>query len=168
MNTKSFIGNNQYMGLKTEDFFWQKVDRRSDDECWNWIGSTHYRWGYGSFRDGKRKFIAAHRYSWKLVHGDIPKGMCICHKCDNPKCVNPNHLFMGTVADNNLDKKLKGRQPPVIGEKNPKARLKEDDIREIRNLHNIGYSGASIGRMYGVVKEEIYGIIKGKRWSHVK
>jgi hypothetical protein len=163
----TFIGNNQFMGLSTEDFFWQKVDKGKENECWNWMGSVHYMWGYGHFRaNGKQ--VAAHRYSWILVNGNIPKGLCVCHKCDNPKCVNPSHLFLGTVADNNLDKKLKGRQPPVIGEKNPRAKLTEENVREIRRLHILGESGASLGRKFGVVKEEIYDIVKRKRWSCVQ
>ena len=155
------------MGLDSKDFFWQKVDKKEDNECWSWIGAIHYMWGYGQFRV-KGKYVAAHRFSWMLHNGEIPNGLCVCYKCDNPKSVNPKHLFLGTVADNNLDKKLKGRQPSIAGEKNPRAKLTENDIRNIRSFHKLGYSGAELGRIYGVVKEEMYDIFSGKRWSCVK
>lgn len=164
----TFIGNNQFSGLSVEDRFWQKVDKRSDEDCWNWIGCTHHQWGYGNF-SFHRKYMAAHRYSWIIRFGDIPEGMCICHKCDNPRCVNPNHLFLGTVADNNYDKKIKGRQPSVEGENNPNAKLSRDDVIKIRTLYASGkHSGAELARNFGVNPETVYHILNGKRWKNVE
>ncbi len=163
-----YIGKNGSSYSSLKERFWDKVNIKSEDECWEWLASTHYKWGYGNFNlDGK--YISAHRYSWMLYNQqEIPKGMCICHHCDNPKCVNPKHLFLGTVAENNEDKRKKGRQSSVIGEKNPKAKLKDDDVRKIRILNEQGISGAELGRLFNVVPEEIYSILSGKRWKHVR
>jgi hypothetical protein len=161
----AFIGTNQYSGKTLEERFWEKVDIRGKDECWEWKGSRHWQWGYGHFRLFG-KIESAHRVSWMLSHnGELPD-LLVLHSCDNPPCVNPRHLSLGTNDDNMKDMAKKGRSADNHGSKNPKAKLSESDVMEIKKLKGM-VSGAELGRRYGVVKEVIYDIWKGKRWAHL-
>lgn len=119
--------------------FWSKV--RKTKKCWIWTGAKILS-GYGRFGI-KNKAYYSHRISWSLVNGTIPKGFQILHKCDNPSCVNPNHLFIGTQKDNMLDMMKKGRKAKIklTGEINPKAVLTEKQVKEIRRK----YSDRSVG-----------------------
>src|SRR5947207_5829360 len=88
--------------------------------CWVWLRARTSR-GYGNIHLGG-KMVSAHRVAWELVNGPIPEGLLVLHKCDNPSCVNPDHLFLGTNADNRKDAQVKGRLPRHLGEKNPHVR----------------------------------------------
>ena len=144
--------------------FWKRVDKKGDNDCWIWIGGRLTR-GYGAFKVGT-KCISAHRFSWKIHFGDIPTGMVVCHKCDNPPCVNPKHLFLGTQAENQHDKKEKGRA--ARGEGNNKAKLTERNVKEIRSLISLGLSSREIAKRYGVRHAAILDIKSNKNWSWLR
>jgi hypothetical protein len=88
--------------------FWDKVDVKGPDDCWEWQGALTTHWRNGRIMVDKKRYLA-HRFSWILHNGDIPEGLLVCHHCDNPPCVNPKHLFLGTTTDNMRDMSLKGR-----------------------------------------------------------
>jgi hypothetical protein len=145
--------------------FWQKVQIEGPDECWLWTAAK-YNNGYGVIHyEGRNQ--GAHRVSWQLHNRDIPSGMCVCHKCDNPACVNPNHLWLGTVKDNMRDKSRKGH---AGGERHPSARLTEEDVKQIRDTY-VPYSRTfgiyALGRKFGVCAGHIHSIIHRKSWSHI-
>lgn len=107
--------------------------------CWIWSGKTNSR-GYGMFPFNGVSTHSAHRASWIMNRGPIPTGICVLHKCDTPKCVNPEHLFLGTNADNVADKVSKNRQArgadmARFGSDNPRTRLSDSDVSEIRSLY---------------------------------
>lgn len=146
--------------------FWSKVDKRGEDECWNWTAARDKRKGYGLFGTKKiSKSTKAHRISWELVHGPAPDGMSVCHHCDNPPCVNPKHLFLGTNYDNVLDKLSKNRQQK--GEDFPSAILTERAVVEVFELNQLGMNNEEIGRVIGVGSTTISHILRGHDWKHV-
>lgn len=146
--------------------FWSKVDISDEDKCWEWqagIGSA----GRGNFSIGRENF-SAHRMSWMLTFGEIPDGLCICHHCDNGKCVNPTHLFLGTYRDNVLDMHEKGRDNILCGEDDPKSKLTEKQVLEIRNLWKpFIYSQFRLAKEYGVSRSTIEGILHRNIWKHI-
>lgn len=127
--------------------FWSKVDVQNPEECWEWRGRTSH-FGYGLFRDQK-----AHRISYKILVGPIPDGLGCLHKCDNPPCCNPHHIFLGTNADNNRDKVEKGRV--LKGERHPRSKLTDAQVQEIRSSKE---TGVAIARRLGVSKSTVSGI----------
>lgn len=142
--------------------FSQKID--FTQSCWQWTAYLD-KSGYGQFRDGKKQ-VKAHRYSWIISYGEIPDGLCVLHKCDNPRCVNPAHLFLGTIQDNNLDKTIKGRSAKHEG--NGRAELSELDVEQIRFTYrrnsNGWFSQKGLSWIYGVTQVQIGRIVNGKNW----
>jgi len=148
--------------------FWAKVGRAAPSGCWVWTGATNPS-GYGQItRRGHR--IAAHRFSYELSHGPVPPSLDVLHHCDNPPCVNPAHLFLGTHSDNMLDMARKRRRVWVSprGTQNSMARLTDDDVRAIRLGYETGQEYMSeIARRFGVSKTTISRLIQRRTWSHV-
>lgn len=138
----------------------------TESGCIEWQGYG-IKEGYGMLQiDGKAWL--AHRLAYRLAIGPIPKGMLVCHHCDNPGCINPNHLFIGTPRDNSRDASIKGRLGTVIGEKNNKAKLTIAKVRTIRQLHKDGISASQLGLQFGVCELQIKNVVNRKHWRHVK
>ncbi len=180
------------MRRMTPDLFWRKVDKSG--ECWLWTGSK-VGIGYGKTHY-EGKYWRAHRLSWKFTFGEIPDGLCVLHKCDNPACVRPDHLFLGTFDDNNKDMAKKGRS--VKGDKNPRrlhperypigdehysrtqpdrlargknhgcAKLTDDDVREIyRTYKNKLMNLGQLASQFHVSTFAVHCITTGKTWKHI-
>ena len=146
--------------------FWSFVEVTESDQCWIWRGQT--RKGYGYFLLLGRE-VRATRIAILLTEGSIPDDKNACHRCDNPCCVNPSHLFLGTHQENMDDMAAKGRRAPaLIGQDHKMAKLRDDDVREIKRLLSAGVSGAAIARQFNVTPSTIYWISSGRHWGHVK
>jgi hypothetical protein len=165
---------------KIKNRFWSKVNITQDGQCWNWNASIN-RSGYGQFwLDDKMRL--AHRIAFAIYNNDLSiiyntknyhkcnnTFKCILHKCDNKKCCNPNHLFIGTNADNIKDKINKNRQQHMRGSSNGYSKLKENDILEIRKNYIPRKNGGMIflAKKYNVSTTNICDIIKRKTWKHI-
>lgn len=155
------------MGAVAEERFWSKVEKRGDDECWPWrgtIGTTKY----GMFRTFGGSMRAASREAYEMLHGPLPDGVVVCHSCDNRICVNPRHLWTGSVADNNRDRHAKGRTVIPRGSDNPRATTSEDTVREIRRLKAQGVAQVEIAARCGVTQVVVSQILTGRTWKHLK
>lgn len=139
--------------------FMEKVHKTSS--CWFWLGSKHPR-GYGAFRGGSTN--KAHRYSYEHFIGPIPDGMSVCHRCDNPSCVNPEHLFVGTHTDNMKDKMSKGRGNHLVGSLHPRSKLTEQDVIAIRADSR---KQIEIAAAYGIKQAQVSEIKRRVAWSHI-
>ena len=144
--------------------FWSQVVKT--DRCWNWTGNKHSK-GYGQYKMPGLSY-RVHRASWQLANGPIPTGKHVLHKCDNPSCVNPDHLFLGDHFDNMRDMTVKGRLriPDQKGEHHSQAKLTSGDVRVIRGLSE-KYSHAKISTWFPVVRTVITQIVNRKLWPHV-
>jgi len=152
-----------------EDFasrFWAKVEK--GDGCWRWLGSTDSK-GYGHVRLQGGRMQQAHRTAWELTTGKkLSPHVKLCHHCDNPACVRPDHMFPGTQAQNLADMRAKGRS--ARGARNRAARLSESQVLDIRAsfAQRSGYGAQQdLARLYGVTLATINDIVRGRTWQHV-
>jgi hypothetical protein len=149
--------------------FWRKA--KQNGQCWEWQGHTK-RNGYGSINVGGGRFRNAHRVAWELAnHQLVPEGRQVLHNCDNRRCVRPDHLRLGTHADNMRDMQLRGRagrHNKACGEANARAKLTVAKVQEIRRQHIAGKTYAAIGRAFGVRYPTISLIVRRKTWRHVR
>lgn len=161
--------------------FWDKVMKT--ESCWLWTASSRNKRGYGQLavhRGDRRRPELAHRLSWELAYGAPPENLFVLHKCDNPKCVRPEHLFLGTHQDNMLDMNRKGRgdrsgleagrsfPPPVrLGEAHGRAKLTVGDVVAIRTARAKGEKLSTIAARYGIHEATVSAIVLRKVWRHV-
>lgn len=169
--------------LTITERFWIKVDKTGD--CWEWRASRNYR-GYGTFSIGYGKSpVLAHRRSYEMTYGAIPDGLFVLHHCDNPPCVRPEHLFLGTNADNMADMMKKGRYVPrkipsgdaswsrnnldrvARGERHAGVKLTNEQVTELRKLREEGKTFAYLSRTFGIGYTQIGRIIRRESWGHI-
>ena len=155
--------NAGHLGRTTEERFFSHVEK--SDGCWEWTSSRRGK-GYGRFQLEGRG-VSAHRFSYELHFGSIPSGMCVCHHCDNPPCVNPRHLFLGTVGTNNRDREQKGRSvvPDNRGSRHGMAKLTEDSVRAIRRRFAEGETRKQIAESLGVSRGAVADVVARRRWE---
>jgi len=142
--------------------FWDKVQKT--ENCWNWLATKRH--GYGSFKY-KKRMVQAHRFSWKLYFGEISEGLDVCHRCDKPACVRPDHLFLGTAHDNVIDsiKKHRFNLPGKSGHKAWNRNFTAEEAQKIRKEYKtsrLGYK--KLGKKYGVANTVIRNVIKNPNW----
>jgi hypothetical protein len=147
--------------MKIEDF-WKKVRKNDLHQCWPWMGGLTYK-GYGSVNIGGRQ-LRAHRVAYELDCGKIPAGMYVCHTCDNPRCCNTSHLFLGTSQENTADRHRKGRDTKVRGEAHHKARITEAAVLDIRKKR---LRCKEYAALYGLTAESVRAIQRRKSWKHL-
>lgn len=162
-----------FRGVTTRERFEAQISPEPMSGCWLWSASANAH-GYGTFSlDGKCHLT--HRLSWMLYRGAIPDGLFVCHKCDNPACVNPHHLFLGTNADNMADMDRKGRRAPmpkgtkrptagIRGNHHPNAKITEAIVQEIRACNE---PNGVTARRYGLTTDHVYMIRRRKIWRHL-
>ncbi len=158
----------------TVERFLEKFERRGPDECWDWTAGRLKRGGYGQFNAAPNgpPSEKAHRFSYEYFVGPIPDGLFVCHKCDNPLCVNPAHLFLGTATDNNRDAVNKGRHVSGYGLTNYRKRaLTPEQVIEIRQSCKPGSGDngiAATARRYGVTRTIIFGVVRRKTYRDIQ
>lgn len=134
-----------------------------DSKCWEWIGHKDSD-GYGSITF-KYKTIKSHRESYKIFNGEIPKNLSVLHRCDNPSCINPDHLFLGNQSDNHKDMVSKKRHG--FGERNGMSKLTTAQARKVKNMLKFGFKATEISKKLNLTYSSVQKICKGIRWKHI-
>jgi hypothetical protein len=160
------------MGIMDAHRFWSKVRIGGPDECWPWTGANDGRHGYGRVRRSSgRGCVAAHRMAWELTNGPIPEdtstyhGVCVLHRCDNPPCCNPTHLYLGGPSENAQDAVDRGRLVAPHGETHWWATLNEAQVLEVRRRYAAGENQYVLAEAFGVQQPAISRIVRGERWT---
>lgn len=147
--------------------FWRKVDKTSNPNgCWLWTG-CRIQDGYGRGSIKSRLFLA-HRMAYHIQFGPIPEHLKCLHRCDNPPCVNPEHLWIGTDQDNSIDRELKGRHGNIKGERHGRAKMSETDVLAARESYDYGQASiAKLARRYKTSESAMFSIVKRLNWTHL-
>lgn len=160
-------GHIQMLPMTLPQRFWSKAIIRGQDECWPWTRCKH-EFGYGKISVAGRIELA-HRLAWILTHGEVPPGMCVLHTCDNPPCINPGHLFLGTVADNqrDMESKGRGRGSSLVGEQCSAHKLTALQVLEMRVRFASGVSPTRLARQFNISKSQAWRICRRQSWTHL-
>lgn len=153
----------QFHGLTEKERFFKRVGKL-DSGCWLWLGSLNT--GYGQFRRDDGSIVLSHRFSYLLHNGGAVDGLVVMHKCDTPRCVNPEHLALGTQADNVQDMRNKGREKKrgLPGSEHGMSKLTDAQVREIRSSKE---SGPAIAKRLSISTTTVYDVRNRKIWTHI-
>lgn len=156
----------QHHGFSEKKRFLMRVGPATSTSCKEWTGSKNSSFGHGQWRNEAGRIELTHRAAWRMFIGPIPDGMSVLHKCDNPACVNPKHLFLGSQSDNMHDMWGKGRANPKTrsGEKHAMSKLTEEAVLDIRGSQ---LSGVALAKLYGVSPTTICDVRKRRIWNHI-
>lgn len=143
-----------------------KNHKVSENECWIFLGNKD-KDGYGIFTHGRGKQLRAHRASYEFHKKTSAFGLLVCHTCDNPSCINPDHLFLGKPKDNTQDMIRKGRKANIKGSIHPSAKLDEIDVIAIKKQRLLGKKLKEIADQFGIAFQTVSEICKGKTWKHI-
>ena len=150
-----------------QDRFEKKVEMIPFSDCHHWTAATN-KFGYGKISLSQSTWQFAHRMSWEFANGPVPEGMYVLHTCDNPGCVNPSHLYLGSHKDNAQDRERRQRGNHAKGSSHGRSKLSAEQVIEIRKLYNSGqYSCRKLGKMFGVDGKSIADIVNGRNWTHL-
>lgn len=174
MSNVFYINGNQLHTTKISELILARTKVGNREECWLWQGIKNGK-GYGRLWltvNDKGRYFAAHRLMYALIYNTDPGDLLVCHGCDNPSCINPDHLFLGTARDNNLDAFKKGRNKTVgahakKGSNNHNSRYTEDIVKEIRRLHKQGWTEQQLLKKFGGSRGGLYAIVNNLNWRHV-
>ena len=154
----------------SEEDIWRFMEFKPDDAnapsigyCWEWTKDTSH--DYGRITFGRNLRVRVHRVAYQSVYGSIDSSLAVCHKCDNPVCLRPSHLFLGTQSDNNADARQKKRH--AYGARHGHAKLREADVRQIRQMGKEGCKGRTLASQFGISPATVCNILKRKIWKHV-